>query len=158
MTEETEDGVNAWNDPRTEEVSTFTMDAAVKTMQATRENYEALKKVASDAHARVEEAEMKLLGLLKKSGKSKYHVDGLGTVSIRNKYIVRTPKGLTEKQAFFEWVGKKYDQNTLLGILSVNHQTLNSFVNSEKEKDPQVDIPGLEAPVHEEILAFRSGK
>lgn len=148
---------NEWGE-QTTSISTAELDYKIKSVRALRLHYEDLKKVANEALEAFERAELEVLSLLKAAGKSKYHVDGLGTVSIRNKYVVRTPKGLEEKRLFFEYIEKKHGPETLMGLQGINFQTLNAFVNAEIEADPLVTIPGLEPPTHQEILTFHSSK
>jgi hypothetical protein len=156
MTKEynTENGwVNAASTITTEEI-----DKSVMLMKMAREKYDKAKKEAAFFHVEVDAAESKVLALLEQAGKTKYHVDDLGTVNIINKYSVKVPKETTNKQLLFDWISAKYGVETLQGMLSIHSATLNSFVNEQKEKNSLEEIPGLDAPTHEKIVRFTSQK
>jgi hypothetical protein len=150
--------LNEWDQVDSVEISTQELDAKVALMSKQWEEYEEAKKLATESRERYDKTEKEILGMLKAAKKTKYHVDGLGTVSVRNRYVVRVPKGLTEKEALFNYIKEKQGYESFMGMVSVNHMTLNSWVNAEKEANPLVEIPGIEAPTHEESLAFRQSK
>lgn len=140
-----------------ETVSTLEIDQAIEDLKRARERYDGAALLKSKAIELVDECEAKLLDLLKRAGKNKYHSD-LGTVNIVNRFSVKTPKELSKKAEFFGWIEQTYGIETLKGMLSIHSQTLNSFINEVKEKNPLTDIPGLGAPTHEEIIRFTSKK
>lgn len=137
-------------------VSTEELDALVRQLDSTWAEVERTKKIAAEARAVYDEVELKVLELLKQAKKTKYPVDGLGTVSITSRFQVRTPKSIEDKSALFKYISEHHGQDGLLGLLSINSQTLNSFVKQEKETNPLVEIPGLEAPTIVEGLSFRA--
>lgn len=139
-------------------ITTEALDEAVKKMKAARECYEAASKVKQTASDVLDGLENSLIDILKRAGKSKYIVDDIGTVSIMNKYSVKTPKETHQKDAFFGWIRSKYGEDTLKAMLSINSQTLNAFVNEAKTNEPLIEIPGLDAPTHSEIIRFTSKK
>jgi len=142
-----------WEGPA-EEISTKTLDIEISYMQELRKKYEATKEVASEASAEYETQKELVLELLERAKKTKYSVDGLGTVNVLNKYMVKTPKELMEKRDFFAWIENRYGKDVLDGMVSINSQTLNSFVNEVKEADAQIEIPGLGAPSHKKEIRF----
>lgn len=144
---------DAWGQCETV-VNTQEIDAAIVEMRRCREEYEAQKRLAGEASEVYEEAERAVLAILKRANKSKYFVEGMGTVNIVNKYMVKTPKETSQKDAFFQWVKDSQGPDVLKAMLSINSQTLNSFINEVKANDPTVDIPGLDAPTHQEIVRF----
>lgn len=150
--------LDAWNEAAAEEISTAELDALVHQMQKEWAEYEAANEVAKAARAKHDESEEKLLDLLKRAGKSKWQVDGVGTSYIINKYQYTTPKTADDKRKLFDYIAKEHGEAALMGLLSINSQTLNSFANKEKEEKPLADIPGLGAPTHRESLGFRKGK
>jgi len=140
------------------EVSTQELDALVQRMDTLWDESEKVKKLASEARAAYDEVEARVLAMLKAAGKKSYIVDGLGTVSITNKYMITTPKGIEEKKRLFAYINKEHGEEGLYGLLTINSQTLNSFVNAELDRKPEVQIPGLDAPTHRESLSFRAKK
>lgn len=150
--------LDEWDKVGAASVSTQALDDLVKLMQEQWAQYEEAKKAASELLATYEESEKKLVALLKSANKTKWQVDGLGTAYIINKLVVRTPKDNSAKQSLFNYIKETHGPEALMGMVSINHQTLNGFYNKEKEARPDVNIPGLEAPTHMESLGFRSGK
>jgi len=150
--------LDEWDEAGAQEVSTKELDELVVNMQETYADYEKEKKIATETRLAYEELQKKVLEMLKKAGKTKWNVDGLGTVSIRGRYQYTTPKGLTSKGALFEYIKQKHGPDALMGLLSIHSGTLNSFANEEKEREPLVEIPGLDPPTHRESLSFRKGK
>lgn len=148
-----------WNkvSPATD-ISTAYLDNLVKQMQEQYAEYEAAKKHAAGLLETYNETEAKVLETLRLAGKKKYFVEGLGTVSIRTKFQVTTPKSLEAKQAFFKFLAEK-GEAVYYGILSVNSQTLNSFYNAELKAAQEVgagnfSIPGIDEPTHRDTIAF----
>ena len=145
----------AWNAVAEEtagQVDTAKVDALVSAWAAARADYDAKKKISNDAHEVCEELKAKVLSTLKFIKKTKYHVDGVGTVSIKRTFQISMPKGLTEKQKLIDYfTGKSLAPQ----YLTVNHQTLNSYFNVEREKDPAFKLPGVADPVADESVALR---
>lgn len=141
-------------------ISTEELDRAIVTMRELRKHYEDKKKESNEAHAIYKESEDKVLGLLKAAKKSKYVVDGVGTAYTINRYVVTTPKTPEAKTQLFDYIKSKHGGETLLGMVSINHQTLNSFYNSEAEeyaaKGEMFILPGIAEPTNEESVGFRS--
>jgi len=143
-----------WDEIGAEEIPTTTFDKAVDKMLKLWEVVEDKKEAATIAREEYDKAEAEVMDLLKRAKKTKYYVEGVGTTSIVHKYTIKTPKSTTDKQQLFEWIRGTQGPENLLGLLSINSQTLNAFVNAEKEKNPLVEIPGLEPPVLQEQLRF----
>ena len=147
--------VEEWNEAAAEEIPTATLDDVLVKMQNKWKEVEVKKEIYKAELAQYEQMECNMLDLLKRACKTKWQVDGLGTISIRTKYSIRTPKTPEDKKSLFDWIKATHGPESLMGLVSINSMTLNSFVNEEKEKDPMVKIPGLEAPTARESLAFR---
>lgn len=145
-----------WNEIGAEEVSTAELDSLARLMNDQWSEVEKAKKAAEVVRAAYDDTEAKLMELLKKAKKTKYVVEGLGTLSIVTKFMVRTPKSSEEKQSLFNFIKENKGPEVLMGLVSINSQTLNAFVNEEKKNNPLVEIPGLEAPTARESLSFRS--
>jgi len=141
-----------------EGVTTFVVDAAIKSMQIARGIYESAKSNSNEAFEQFEKQKSHVLSLLNSIGKDKYFVEHIGTVSVRTKYVWRTPKTNEEKEAFFKFISEKYGQETLVGKLTFNHNTLNSFCNEEvkaatSEGVTDFKIPGLEDPDAQQTIS-----
>jgi hypothetical protein len=144
--------------PETADVTLEQFDSFVKDYAAKREAYEAAKKVSSEKYSILQDAENKLIAVLKATNKKNYKVDSIGTISRVVKEVVTTPKTLEAKSALFDWIEAQYGEEVLGDMVSINHQKLNSFYNEEVDKhkdDPMFNIPGLEAPTMVESLSFR---
>jgi hypothetical protein len=148
--------INEWDELEKVEISTQLLDEKIIAMRKLRADYEEKKAIATEAHELYERAETEVMALLKAAKKSSYIVENYGTVSIRNRYVVRVPKDITSKQRLYDYIRERHGSEELLALTTINHQTLNAFVNAEKEQNPLQEIPGLDGPTHEESLAFRS--
>ena len=151
--------LSAWDTTPKQEVSTETLDDAVRQMQALRKIYELRKEGSNQAHAEYETQEAEVMKLLKAAGKSKYFVDGLGTAYIMNKYQIKVPKEASDKEKLFKYIEEKYGRDVMLEYSTVNYQKLNAFYNEEKEivKDASFRLPGVPDVEHAEIIGFRKG-
>jgi hypothetical protein len=134
------------------------LDGLVQDYVKMREEYEAAKKVATDAYNVKEAAEGRVREALKTLGKKSYKVEGLGTFTRVMKEVVTVPKDLDKKRMLFDWIKERYGDDVLDSMRSINHQSLNSFYNQEVEKasgDPTFAIPGLDSPTSVESVSFR---
>lgn len=141
----------------TQEISTSELDAAVREMQELDMDYEAKKKISSEAHAKFEEARTKVLSMLQAAGKTKYYVEGIGTVSMAMKYSVKVPQDPNAKMEMLSYF-LALGQDVYPGLLTVNHQTLNSYVKQKSEEDPEFRLPGIGERKEEPELRFRRTK
>jgi len=142
-------------------VTVEALDALVEQYSREREDYEAAKKISGEKYAVYQETEVRLMNTLKALGKKSYKVDAIGNIILVTKNVVTTPKTLENKRELFGWINKLYGADVLDTMVSVNHQTLNSFYNQEAEKsvhDPLFHIPGLEMPTLTESVSFRRAK
>jgi hypothetical protein len=154
--EETAPSLQDWNTEKAKGVNLGELDALVIEYKKRREAREAAEEESTRLYKLMEETKVSILRILMDAGKSKYPVDGVGTVSIVNKYVVRTPKEITALRALRGYIISKYGAETADQMFTVNHQTLNSFFNKEKEavEDPSFVLPGCEAPTLEQQLRF----
>lgn len=153
MTEETQD-LSAWSD-QSQSITLEQMDELINQLAAKREAHAKAKEVAAEIYKELTEAENKLIGALKASGRKKYELEGVGLAYISFKDTFATPKTNQEKIALFNYIKEKYGPDSLMGMTSINHQTLNSWAKKEIEDNALVKIPGLGLPTTEEILNFR---
>ena len=134
------------------------LEGLIKDYTSKRKIYEEHKAAASEKYKETEAAENKVVEALQALGKKSYKVEGLGTFTRVMKEVVTVPKDLDKKREFFEWIEVTYGKDVLDTMVSVNHQTLNSFYRQEadKHKDEAVfAIPGIEAPTSTETVSFR---
>lgn len=141
-----------------EEVSDVTLkelDGHIKNLLELRDEYDVAKKKASEINSKVEEKENFVLDLLNKVGRSSYEAEGLAKVTKCIQTSYKVPKDIDKKQALFNYIKGKYGADALMGIVSINSQTLNSWAKTELA-DPEVKaIPGLDLPTSNEYIAVR---
>ncbi len=147
---------NEWNLQEPQQVvSMQQMDQLIMRLKAARGEYDKRKKASNEAHALLEEVEKEVMGALKANGRTKFEAEGVALVYIVSRDVFGTPKTEQQKNDLFEYIKAKYGASTLTNLLSVNHQTLNSWANAEIKDDPSLQIPGLDAPTTVESLTFR---
>lgn len=142
-------------------ITTDDLDNMVSVMSKLKEEYEELKKQSDEAYKKYEQARRKVISALMATNKSKYFVDGIGTVSLVNKLKVKTPQTPEEKKAFYKWLNEKFGAEGFLAYTGINYQTLNSLYNQEFDKAVETgnadtfSIPGIAQPETETSLSFR---
>jgi len=106
---------------------------------------------------KLEALKSKIVFMLDESGMEKFHTPGVGTVSVRNRFTVTTPKSLEDKEKFFQWLRER---GIFTEVVSVNSQKLNSLYQEEIEKsladgEPDFSIPGIPEPKVIKTLSIR---
>lgn len=146
-------------------VTTEELDQAVAKYQELRKIHDEADLVKKSEYKKMAEQEQVLVQLLQKAGKSKYFVEGVGTVYFTNKYLVTTPKTLEDKQKFFDYLETTFGKTFLMDKLGVHSATLNKIYNDalEEKKENGEDIslfaiPGLQPPQVHTSLNFRKEK
>lgn len=135
------------------------MDALVRKSEELYTDYEAKKKVASQAFAEYEKVEAMIMQALRDAGKKSYKVDGIGTVTIIQKSQVLVPKSIEAKKKFFQYLRAKGEE-TLFGMVTVNSNTLNSWFNRELDEASAqgvlgFSVPGIDGPTMRETMMFK---
>ncbi len=153
--ENQETDMSEWMDTPAQAMTLDQMDQLVQALNQKRAEHKAAKEAASKIHGELEEVEKSVINALKSNGKSKYELEGVGLVYISSKDMFTTPKTNEQKIALFNYIKAKHGPEALIGLTSINSQTLNSWANKEIETDPTLQIPGLEAPTSVETLNFR---
>lgn len=138
-------------------VTTAQIDEAVSKLLELEKIYEEKKKVYREADDAYEAQRMHILELLKSTGKSKYFVEGIGTVSMVIKQSVQVPKTPLEKQEMLDYF-KSLGPELYNSYVTVNSQTLNSYINQQIEIDPEFKMPGCENKKETPELRFRKEK
>lgn len=142
-------------------ITTEELDLAVMKMRDDRIEYELAKKQGTAKHAVYQESLAKLITMLQRANKSKYHVEGLGTASLVTKLKVRTPKDIDAKAKLIGYIREHFGEDGVLSYSNVNYQSLNKLYNDEFERaqnegrGADFSIPGLEEPDSEVSLSFR---
>lgn len=127
-----------------EDINLKELDNLVELYKLARDDYDVKKATASEANRIVEDYEKKLLEYLHISGKTKFYVENIGTISTVEKTYIATPKDNDSKELFFQWVESEYGKEGLLKYQTVNSQSLNSLFKLYKEEHPEVtSLPGL---------------
>lgn len=149
--------ISEWYDDKDNlSISTQEFDRAVERMILLEEVKDQKKEEYKQADAAYERQRNTILGLLQKTNKTKYFVEGIGTVSRVVKYAVSLPKDPDEKVKvlnYFRSLGDDVYNNTV----SIYYATLNAHFNSMREKDPNFSIDGLGEPSRNEEIRFRKG-
>ena len=141
------------------EISTQELDRQVAELQKAWDIYDEKAKQAKELKEAYDKKEAQVLELLRLAGKTKYFVEGLGTVYKINRFQVTTPKTIESKTELFKYLQKTKGIEFAWSLFGTNSQSLNSFYNREleeaKEAGKEFNIPGLDEPTHKESLGFR---
>jgi len=119
-------------------------------------DYEEKKRLYRDADEKYESQREKLLNMLMDAGVSKFHADGLGTISMAIRKQVSVPKDPVEKKkmlAYFESLGPELYN----AYVTVNSMTLNSYIKEQMEIDPDFMVPGIGEIKEKPELRLRKG-
>jgi len=152
------DMFSEFEEAATEAVDDITLkelDGHIKELLELRDKYTEAKKAASEINATVEEKENFVLDLLTKIGRSSYDAEGLAKVTKCMQTSYKVPKEIDKKQALFNYIKGKYGGDALMGLVSINSQTLNSWAKSELENPDVKSIPGLDLPTSSEYISIR---
>lgn len=136
------------------------LDALLQRVLDARKEYDDKKEISTQAYHRKTALEMEFLEELKKAGKDKWNIPGLGTASCVHKLNVTTAKTIEAKRALFEYVMNNYGEDVAFDKFSMHSKTLISFYNEElaKATDPSLfSLPGIESPTSEPEFRFRKG-
>ncbi len=137
-------------------VTTEEFDSQVEKMLLLEEVREAKKNTYKEADEAYERQRSHVLALLQRTNKTKYHIDGIGTVSRAVKYSVNMPKDPDEKKLVLDYF-KSLGDDVFSNTVSIYYASLNSYFNQQRENDPEFKIPGLAEPQRTEELRFRRG-
>jgi hypothetical protein len=126
---------------------------------AQREVVDRIEAELADAKKVFEELKAKMIATFDKYEMEKWSQKGHGTISKRQNLAWKMPKEHDQREAFFAFLRERnaYDE-----LITVNHQTLNSFCKEELEKAIEADniefsIPGLGEPSSYVTLQIRKG-
>lgn len=121
-----------------------------------REKKARLNAQLKELNEQEETFESKILSILEASDLESF--DGTkGKVSIVNRFTVRVPQSIDDKQALFKYLQSR---KIFYELVSVNSQVLNSFYKKEmeiaiSEGNTDFKIPGVGEPGVKKTLSFR---
>jgi len=132
------------------------LDEYIKKLIDLRTEYDEAKKKASEVNALVEEQEAFVLGILTKLNRNSYDAEGIAKVTKCMSVTYKVPKEPGSKKELFNYIKDKYGPDNLMAMVSINHQTLNSWAKQELQEVST--IPGLELPTSMEYIQVRRSK
>ena len=135
------------------------LDAQVLKTVEQRAVYDAAKEESNKQHKIYQQEVDKLLQMMEACDKKSYKLDGVATISRKEKYVVPTPKSTRDKRAFFQWLQQKYDEESMWAYASVNSNTLNSLYNTLREEaeelGQELHVDGIDLPTTRVTLSIR---
>lgn len=137
------------------------LDNLVSIYGEARKKYEAKKVELIPLKEDLDKAEAAVYDALVLSEKSKYHVDGVGTVSLDDvRYSVRVPKNLSDIRAFKEWLAENYGPDVADAKLTINSASLNKIYNDKMKEavdsgDAVLKIPGIGEATEYQKMKFK---
>lgn len=146
-----------------ENISVEEMDRQVKELASLDAQKKTVEKMLEDITSKCEVQKQILFNILKKSGKDKYLLSGVGTVSIMKEKGFQTPKTNEDKEKFFNWVQEKHGRDFLLAKQSFNSKSLNAFLKAEYEAEIEkgntvFKVPGIMDATTYEKIKFNKAK
>lgn len=141
---------------KADEITLQELDGYIKKLIGLREDYDAAKKAASIINTLVEEQEAFVLGILTKLNRSSYEAEGIAKVTKCMTTTYKVPKSPDDKTVLFNYIKEAHGPDVLMGMVSINHQTLNSW--AKQELQTVAKIPGLELPTSMEYIQVRRSK
>jgi|TARA_R100000742_G_C4271140_1_gene89987 hypothetical protein len=128
------------------------LNSLVKEYADLRKKYQDAYAESSELKHRCDTKKFELIEILNNLNLPNYTVEGIGRISVVNKYSVRVPKDPENKRKMLDYFKQKGEESDML--LTVHSQTLRSLYNEEKENDPHFSIPGVGEPVLDQNLSF----
>lgn len=137
-----------------ESITIEDLNKAAEAYAEARKKYDETRKIHSEANIVMEEKKAFLLELMKKTNQDSFKVKGLGNFIKTNRYTIKVPKSLGDKVEMLKYLRNR-GEDTYLSLVSVNSMTLNSWYKTEKENDPNFNLPGVGEPTHMENITWR---
>lgn len=139
-------------------ISVEELDKQVEKYYTARADYD-LKKITSNSAEKIkDEEEQKLIAMLQACKKTSYKVDGIGNVTVYDKYSVSAPSDPDDKQLLWAFILEKLGQAGLDKYQSVNSQALTSLFNTMMEEEGLKEMPGVGMPKARTVLSFTKSK
>lgn len=147
-----------------EDIPVEEIDKALKNVMEYKLRHQAAKEAATAIHKDLMRHEEKLMDLMRRSGKSRWEVDGVGGFSYYEELKHRVPQSIEENIAFQRFLKSEY-VSTLLGqnsddifysYVKVQSQSVNKLCMDLKklaaEQGEDLQIPGILPPKAEPKL------
>lgn len=162
--------IDEWNEEAAKgnSITVEELDELCIAYKKARDEYDAAKEVSDAAYAERERLQGKVVEAMELAGKSKYVVEGVGTLYFNDKMSVRVPKDIESKKVLFKFLLEKYGPTVYWDKVSIHSATLNSFYNQELEAfneaskagklNGDFNFPGVEAPTAMRSLGLRKEK
>jgi hypothetical protein len=135
------------------------MEALAADYDVKWDDYEAKKKIASEAHAAFTAVEDKIQDALENAQKTSYKAN-TGMFTVQTTPTVLVAKTAEDKSKLFDYL-KKLGDDVFMGLVSVNSQTINSWYKKVKEEagnPPGFKIPGVVESDDRKTLRFTAAK
>jgi hypothetical protein len=147
-------------------ITTDELDRRAREYQDAWNKYEKQKAVSTELFKEAERLEGKMVEAMEQAGKKKYFVEGIGTFSFTDKFVVPTPKTIEERKQLFKYIQEKHGEDFFYSTASVNHATLQKLYKTDFDEAVETDpesaatfvIPGLQAPTNMRSLRLTGEK
>ena len=151
-------------------ISVTDLDKALILCRDTEAAYEDAHAVSSARYKENQEAEKNLIDLMTRAGKDRWEINGVKGFSLRDSYKFRVPNSPENKEKFFNFLKStelsdllmQNSEQIFLNYATVNHNSLNSLMNSVtvSAAEQGVTLPetGVEEPILEKKLVSLRGK
>lgn len=131
-----------------------------QTYSELRSRKDELSKTLSGLEDEISAVSSKIIESLDSSGKERWDINGVGTISVVHRFTYKVPKTPDQKEQFFGFLKEK---GIFEDLISVNSQTLNAFAKREMELAKEsgatdFSIPGLEEPALDKTIQLRRQK
>lgn len=149
------DDLKSWDPQDVKPINLEEMDKAIEELGRAKEAYDEVNAKSKMLFATYEDARMKVLEYLQAAGKSKYHVDGVGLVSVVNNKRIKMPEDPKDRQTLLEFVESREG----ISSISVNYQVLNRIYKEclieAEERGEVFEMPGAGTPEIQQTISFR---
>ncbi len=147
-----------WDNLEVEDIKLEDLDNLILQYQQVRADHGVVKSEAALLWEQEQKPEGLIVSTLIKAKKSKYYMDEIGTISIKDNYSVATPKTIEDKKLLLEYIKKTYNEEMCFDRLSFNSRSLTSFVKEEyrialEDGNADFKIPGLSEPSINQTLS-----
>lgn len=144
-------------------VSVEELEAKLRTYEEVRSQIDEINAQLKEQNQKKAELEMQVLDMFEKLGKTKYFLDGVGTISTSTRFSVRVPKDMDSKKQLLQYIHDKYGPEAYWDYATVNSAKLNAFFKeelalAEESGDTSFQLPGVGAPTSSQSLRLLRDK
>lgn len=134
-------------------VTVAELDQKIGEINFLRDQIDAMDHELSQQNKLLKEKLFEIQKILDAMGRTSYTLPGVGTISKVVDNSFKMPQGLEDRAALFGYIEGTYGKDALLGYLSIHHQSLNSFIKTERGNGVY-QIPGVGTPTVNEYARF----